>query len=175
MIKLNVIEPSFGQPIKTIYFIDEQDYCFRVGYLLDDELVLDEVQEFNKSKQKINETLFDGSYNVLAYINYLRDSADTYIGKDEYQVIGGHHVKICSMRFSENLSGSEGLRQNWFNASGELVYYSEPDIDGLKIYKSNGEEYKYEEQLHIFFSEVKLKGYSDVLNEHLKRIIKENT
>lgn len=175
MIKLNINEPSYGQPIKTIYFSDEQGWCFRVANFLGEKLVLDELKEFSDSKQIVSETLFNSNYEVVAYKSYLRDSAGKIIGFEEFEMIDGKLTKLNTVQLEVINKPERYLQQKWHNAQGEYVYSIEysPDSE-LKYLKPDGEIVNYDE-LHDFLEIYKPKEFGEIGNEYLKQIVKENT
>lgn len=175
VIKLDVIEPSKGQPIKTIYFSDEQGWCFRVANFLGEKLVLDELKEFSDSKQIVSETLFNSNYEVVAYKSYLKDSAGKIIGFEEFEMVDGKLKKLNTV-FLEVINKPERyLKQKWHNVQGEYVYSTElsPKSE-IRYLKPNGEIVDYDE-LHDFLEIYKPKEFDQIGNEYLKKIIKGNT
>ncbi|MBJ8417483.1 hypothetical protein ACH8I4_15110 [Acinetobacter sp. ABJ_C3_5] len=175
MIKLDVIEPSKGQPIKTIYFSDEQGWCFRVANFLGEKLVLDELKEFSDSKQIVSETLFNSNYEVIAYKNYLKDSSGKIIGFEEFEVIGGKLKKLNTVHVEVIFKPERYLKQQWLNAQGEYVYSTESNSESeFRYLKPNGEVVDYDE-LNDFLEIYKPKEFGEIGKEYLERIIKENT
>ncbi|USA45199.1 hypothetical protein NDN11_10705 [Acinetobacter sp. C26M] len=175
MIKLEVIEPSKGQPIKTIYFSDEQGWCFRVANFLGEKLVLDELKEFSDSQQIASETLFNSYYEIIAYKNYLKDSSGKIIGAEDFEMIDGQLKKLNSIFFEIINEDNNYMKQKWHNNFGELVYTLETsDKFDFRYVKPNGEVVDYDE-LYDFLQAYKPREYIEIRNEYLKKIIKEKT
>lgn len=173
MIKLRIDEPSRGQPIKTIRFLDEQDYCFRIVYFLGEKIVLDELTEYTNSKQVANETLFNGQYEVLAYRNYLRDSKEKLLGAEDYRIVNGKPEKLNSI-LGEVVSehSAELKRLKFFNPQNELAYYMESEEGFTKHFKPNGVEFDEEMFKSPIGGVVEL---FHITHEYLRNFVKENT
>lgn len=175
MIKLDIIEPSKGQPIKTIYFSDEQGWCFRVTNFLGEKLVLDELKEFSSTKQLVSETLFNSNYEVVAYKNYLKDLEGKIIGTEDYKIVNGQLQKLNSMLFEVINRDEHHIRQKWHNAQGEFVYSTESNERfELRYVKPNGEIVDYE-KLHEFLEVYKPVEFGEIKNDYLSQIVKENS
>lgn len=175
MIKLNVVEPSKGQPIKTIYFEDEQGWCFRVAHFLGEKLILDELKEFSSTKQIVSETLFNSNYEVVAYKNYLKDSAGKIIGTEDYKIVNGQLQKLNSMLFEVINRDEHHIRQKWHNDQEEFIYSTESSEKfELRYVKPNGEIVDYDD-LHDFLEVYKPVEFGEIRNDYLNQIVKENS
>ncbi|WP_151801725.1 hypothetical protein [Acinetobacter guillouiae] len=175
MIKLNVVEPSKGQPIKTIYFIDEMQYCFRITHFLRGKIVLDQVQEFNGSKKKTSETLYNEHYEVIAYQEYLMDVNGKFYGIRDYEVINGQFKKLNTMLVEVISKENKHTRQKWLNGYDECVYFTEAsDQQEFRYVKPNGETIDYD-SLPDFLSTNKPLEFYEIRDQYLNQIVKENS
>lgn len=175
MIKLNIVEPSKGQPIKTIYFIDAMDYCFRIAYFLGGKLVLDQVQEFNNSKQKTSETLYNEDYEVIAYQEYLMDANSKFYGTRDYEVINGHFKKLNTMLVEVVSKENKHIKQKWLNGFDECVYFTEAsNQQEFRYVKPNGKIVDYD-SLPVFLSVNKPLEFYEIRDQYLNKIIIENS
>ncbi|WP_151715851.1 hypothetical protein [Acinetobacter sp. TUM15071] len=175
MIKLDVFEPSKGQPIKTIYFSDQHGWCFRVASFLEEKLVLDELKEFSETKQIVSETLFNSNYEVIAYKNYLKDSAGKIIGTEDFEMIDGQLKKLNTIFFEIINEDDNYMKQIWHNNLSKLVYtFETSDKFDFRYVKPNGEVVDSDE-LHDFLQAYKPREFIEIGNEYLNRIVKENT
>ena len=173
MIKLNIDESSEDQPIKTIYFSNEQGECFRVAHFLGEKLVLDEMTQFTNSKEIESETLFNECYEVLAYRKFIKNSDGKYYGTEDYARVDGQLKKLNSI-FVEIISNEDHhTKHKWFNGLDEYVYSTEVgDHQEFRYVKPNGETIDYSE-LHDFLSVNKPLDFYDVKNKYLSQIVKE--
>lgn len=175
MIKLKVVEPSKGQPIKTIYFIDAMDYCFRIAYFLGGKLILDHVQEFNNSKQKTSETLYNEDYEVIAYQEYLKDADSKFYGTRDYEVINGHFKKLNTMLVEVVSEENKHIKQKWLNCFDEFVYFTEAsNQQEFRYAKPNGEIVDFD-SLPVFLSVNKPLEFYEIRDQYLNKIVIENS
>lgn len=175
MIKLKTIDPTVGQPIKTIYFSDEHGWCFRIAHFLGEKLILDELTEFSETKQIVSETLFNSNYDVIAYKNYLRDSSGKIVGFEEFEMLDGQLKRLNTVHLEVINKPERYIKQKWYNNLNEFVYSTESSTKfDLRYLKPNGELVKYD-KLHDFLNVYKPMEFDEVRNKYLKNIIKENT
>ncbi|ENU60485.1 hypothetical protein [Acinetobacter guillouiae] len=175
MIKLNIVKPSKGQPVKTIYFIDEMEYCFRISHFIREKIVLDQVQEFNGSKQKTSETLYNEYYEVIAYQEYLMDANGKFYGTRDYEVINGQFKKLNTVLVEVVSKENKHTKHKWLNGSDECVYITEvSDQQEFRYVKPNGEVIDYD-SLPEFLSVNKPLEFCEIRNQYLNQIVKENS
>ncbi|WP_332604836.1 hypothetical protein [Acinetobacter sp. ESBL14] len=175
MINLNIIEPSEGQPIKTIYFSDAQGWCFRVAHFLGEILVLDEIKEFSEVKQIVSETLFNANYQVIAYKNYLKDSTGKLIGSEDFEMVDGKLKKLNTLLFEVVNKDEHHIKQKWHNNRDEWVYSTESSEEFDFRYVKPNDEIVDNDELHDFLEIYKPKEFGEIRNEFLDQIVKENT
>lgn len=174
MIKIDISMPSDGQPIKVIYFSDRQGYPFRTAYFLNEKLVLDEIIEFTEDKHTQSKTLFNESYEVIAYQEYLKNSDGIPHGTVDYKMINGKLQKLNSMLFEIISKESHHMKEKWFNGAREYIYSVERSDDiPLRYIKPNGQVVNYD-TLHEFLSTNKPLDFFEIRNQYLKQIIDEN-
>jgi len=129
MIKVKVSEPSQEDPLKYVCFHDSKGKLIRESYYdQDNNLILDDMNEFSESKGTSQFVLFIGNnYEAIAYRDVFHTDANQRLDKrsgcTDYKSINGEFKKISWMIYKPSSKEKPFSKGLYYNQNDEMLYY----------------------------------------------------